>query len=349
MEIRINVDAAAEDTIRTASGSMTDHPDLEELFPTTIHCWTEFTWWRISLYITSSMPGSILTAHYFRYDRNRRFFFFLLVNDDDDTAVVPTLVTARHPTLSTSSVDEIPIRRWQDDNEMTVVVVANPMSQSLMNWIVWNWNGSGTPIVQRKNGLNLMDTGSGGTAGGEKKKANQNNAADDDDDDPSTTMMDQDRLDAPVGDVRQWYRGPRWFILLHHCWGDEAASMTDPPLSDSIPSRADVGVITKCADCKGFNAIKIKIALFGIIIIIIIGSWCSPLLKKRKAKPVGIDSAAGCIGWYWFYLYMFDGCTAFNSNVLRWNMSRDTHFGGMFRACRSFHGDVSLWDVSAGT
>ena len=43
---------------------------------------------------------------------------------------------------------------------------------------------------------------------------------------------------------------------------------------------------------------------------------------------------------------MFSGCSKFNRNLSRWNVSNVTNMGSMFESCTVFNQDLSKWDVS---
>jgi surface protein len=43
---------------------------------------------------------------------------------------------------------------------------------------------------------------------------------------------------------------------------------------------------------------------------------------------------------------MFDGCTSFNSDLSRWNVTNATNLCSMFAYCTSFNINVSQWDVA---
>ena len=46
---------------------------------------------------------------------------------------------------------------------------------------------------------------------------------------------------------------------------------------------------------------------------------------------------------------MFNGCSNFNGDVSKWDVSNVITMKGMFHDCSSFNGDVSKWDVSKVT
>ena len=43
---------------------------------------------------------------------------------------------------------------------------------------------------------------------------------------------------------------------------------------------------------------------------------------------------------------MFEGCTNFNSDLSKWNVSKVKYMTGMFKRCTNFNSDLSKWDVS---
>ena len=43
---------------------------------------------------------------------------------------------------------------------------------------------------------------------------------------------------------------------------------------------------------------------------------------------------------------MFYGCTSFNQDISKWNVSNVTDMSFMFCLCKSFNQDISNWDVS---